>query len=80
MRVEIKQITVQKDDVFLFIRCCKPHQKETPFSNGHEELVVNNKLFQENADQYRQEMKEFRKRTLKLHFGDAQLLQDGEVR
>jgi hypothetical protein len=78
MKVEIKQISIKEDSVFLLIRCCKPHQKETPWSNGREELDRNNKLFQEYAEEYRQEMKEFRKRTLKLHLGVAQLAQDGE--
>ncbi len=79
MNVKILEIREEKADVLLFIRCCKPHQKDTPFSKGREELYRNNELFQKYADEHRHEMREFRKRTQKLHLGDAQLLQDGEV-
>ena len=79
MKVEIKQISVGSEGtVRLLLQCCEPQRKETPFSNGREELDRNNELFQEYAEEHRQEMKEFRKRTLKLHLGKAQLIQDGE--
>lgn len=78
MKVEIKQISVSGEGtVRLLLQCCEPQQKETPFSNGREELDRNNKLFERYSEEYHQEMKEFRKRTLKLHLGAAQLSQDG---
>jgi hypothetical protein len=76
MKVEIIEIREEKADVLLLVRCCRPHQKDTPFSKGREELDKNNELFKENAERYRQEMKEFRKRTLLLHLGHALLIQD----
>ncbi len=78
MLVEIKRISHEGDEVRLVVRCCKPQRKVIPWSNGREELDKNNMLFEEYSEEHRQEMEEFRKRTLKLHLGKAQLVQDGE--
>jgi hypothetical protein len=76
MRVEIKDIAEEiNGDVLLLIRCCPPRRKQTPISNGREELDQNNKLFKEYAKEYRQGMKEFRERTQTLHLGEAKLYQ-----
>jgi hypothetical protein len=77
MKVEIKRISVSSEGIVrLLLQCCEPPQKEIPFSNGREELDRNNKLFEENTKSHRIETKEFRKETLKLHLGVAQLLQE----
>jgi hypothetical protein len=78
MIVEIKKITEKKDDIYIFIKCRKPHQKETPWSHGREELDKNNELFQQDSEQHRQEMNEYEKRALQLHLGEAILTQDGK--
>ena len=79
MRVEIKDIAEEANgDVLLLIRCCPPRRKQTPISKGREDLKQNNNLFKEYAKVYRQEMKEFRDRTRKLHLGEATLYQGSE--
>lgn len=78
MKVEIKQIAEEKDDVFLLIRCCKPRQKQTPIPRcGRGKLNKDNELFQRYAEEHRQDMREFWKITLKLHLGVAHLSQEG---
>lgn len=80
MLVEIKQIVQdEKDDTFLLIRCCKPHQKQTPLSKGQEELDRNNKLFEEYAEQHKLRISEYQKQILQLHLGEAILTQDGKT-
>jgi hypothetical protein len=78
MIVEIKQITVEGDDIFLLIRCRNPYQKETPWLKWIENLDGHDELFQKDAEQQMRELNEYKKRVLQLHLGAAILTQDGK--
>ena len=69
--MKIIAIKEEANDTIITAKCCKPKMKETPWSNGHEELEQNNKLFQTYSDQYRQDMENYRKVISKLHLGFA---------
>jgi hypothetical protein len=38
MKVKIKKIEEENDEVFLLIHCCKPQRKSTLLSGGRDEL------------------------------------------
>jgi uncharacterized protein YeaO (DUF488 family) len=78
MKVKIKRITEEDDGVHILVQCLRPSQKDTPFSTSRKKLDNNNKLFQKYADEYRQEMEDYKERITLIHLGDAKLYQEGE--
>lgn len=76
IKVDIKKIDEVGDDMMIVLYCHKPEQKSVPWSHGPEELERSNLQFQTNAEQHRQDMKEYKKEIHKIHIGSALLIQD----
>lgn len=78
MNVDIKNIIKEDDEIIITVICCKPQQKETPWSNGPDELKKNNLLFQKYSQEYKQAMSKWWHDVNKIHLGKAQLIQKVE--